>query len=241
MDRHRDRLALREHRPLEDRLRILHAWADPPSILATGTAVESGSLSLSLAPLSDRVDYQTQTACSRGDLVRRLNHFRPHVLHLSGHGTPDGSIVLMHPDTGSASPLAKRDLAALLRGRPELRLVVLTCCFGLVGVEALREAVPAVVGVKAVLREPYPIVFATSLYHSLAHGRSIAHGVESAVVDAEERLEGDDGRFELWSGSPGQLETPSPAPAGTTAILRVGARRLTLRAPRRACGWRADC
>lgn len=185
-----------------ERLRILHAWADPPSVLATGTAVESGSLCISLQTLSDRVDYRTQPACSRSDLLRRLDHFRPHVLHLGGHGAPDGSILLMHPDTGTASPLGKRDLAALLRGRVELRLLVLTCCHGLARVEELEDAVPAVVAVKDELHEPYPIVFAAALYHSLAHGRALEHAVEGAVVDADERLAPGGTRFELWMGSP---------------------------------------
>ena len=199
MIRRSDRL---DGRMLGERLRILHAWADPPSVLATGTAVESGSLCISLQALSDRVDYRTQPACSRGDLLRRLDHFRPHVLHLSGHGAPDGSIVLMHPDTGAASPLGKRDLAALLRGRTELQLLVLTCCYGLARVEELDGAVSAVVGVKDALHEPYPIVFAAALYHSLAHGRSLEHAVAGALVDAGERLVHDGARFELWTGRP---------------------------------------
>ncbi len=220
--------------PDGERLRILHAWADPPSALATGTAVESGSLSTCLAPFSDWVDYRSQPACSRGDLLRRLNHFRPHVVHLSGHGAPDGSVVLMHPDTGAASPLTKRDLSVLLRGRPYLQLVVLTCCFGLVGVEQLADAVPAVVGVKASLEEPYPIVFAAALYDSLAHGQSVVHAVESAVVEAEERLAPGAGRFELWTSGRAQVESttlpPSPAALPRTPLH---ASRLRIAAPRR--------
>jgi hypothetical protein len=180
-------------------LRILYAFADPRSGPTTGSAVEAGQLALELDRLGERASYHVQPACSRGDLLRRLNQLRPHVLHLGGHGHPDGSIALMHPDSGEASPLSKRDLAALLAARSELRLVVLTCCYGLVGIDALGAGAAAAVGVRGELHDPYPVVFTASLYQSLAHGRSILHAVQDARVEADERRAPDAARFELWT------------------------------------------
>ena len=180
-------------------LRILYAFADPRSGPPTGCAVEAGQLALELDRLGARAGYHVQPACSRGDLLRRLNQLRPHVLHLGGHGHADGSIVLMHPDSGDPSPFSKQQLAALLAGRSELRLVVLTCCYGLVGIDALGSGGAAAVGVRGELHDPYSVVFTASLYQSLAHGRSIEHAVQDARVDADERRAHDAARFELWT------------------------------------------
>jgi hypothetical protein len=162
-----------------------------------------GRLKLALERFSERLDYDDQPACSRGDLKERLDSFRPHVLHISCHGDEDGRIVLMHEDSGEPAALAKSELALLLRDRSELRLLVLDCCYGLVDVEPLRDVVAAVIGAKGAIDEPYPIVFSVRLYESLAREKSLGTAVQYAVVAAGDRLDASRTCFELWAPDPG--------------------------------------
>lgn len=185
-----------------EKLRVLHVWADPRLLPATAISVQVGRLKLALERFSDRLDYDDQPACSRGDLKERLDSFRPHVLHISCHGDEDGRIVLMHEDSGEPAALAKSELALLLQDRSELRVLVLDCCYGLVDVEPLRGVVAAVVGAKGVIDEPYPIVFSVRLYESLAREKSLDTAVQYAVVAAGDRLDASRTSFELWAPDP---------------------------------------
>jgi len=156
----------------------------------TAIAVLVGQLRLALSRFSDRIQYEDQPACSREDLLLRLNTYRPHILQISGHGDLSGAIALMHPVSGDASKLTPRDLGKLLGDRPELRLLVLDCCHGGTGVGALGASVGAVIAARGSIREPYPIAFAVALHHSIASGRSLQAAFDDAVVTSAERAEG---------------------------------------------------
>jgi hypothetical protein len=180
------------------RLRILHVWANPRLLTETAADVQAGRLRLLSQRFSSTIQYEDQPACSREDLLARLNAFRPHVLHVSGHGDPSGTIALMHSDSGLRSDLSKPELASLLRDRPELGLLVLDCCYGLVGVEALEGSVRAVIAARDRLQEPYPIAFSMALYDSLASGRSLRAAWQDASVVAAEHGGARTDLFELW-------------------------------------------
>jgi len=179
-----------------ERLRVLQVWTDLRSMPETAIPVGVGQLRIALGRFADQIQYEDQPACSREDLLLRLNTFRPHILHISGHGDASGAVALMHPDSGLASTLTPADLAKLLAGRTELRLLVLDCCRGLAGASALREIVPAVIATSGAIRERYPIAFAAALYHSIASGRSLQAAFDDAVVASAERAEGSTG-FDL--------------------------------------------
>jgi hypothetical protein len=185
----------------DDELRVLHVWADPGSL--SETAIDQQvALQISAFERLRGIRYMHQPACSREQLLQRLNASRPHVLQISAHGDREGRILLAHPDAAEPSALSKQELATLLHGRPELRLLILDCCYGLVNVAALDGAIEAVIGARERVREPYPIAFALSLYDSIASGRTLHAAVADAVVAAAERHAGDAAScFELWTAS----------------------------------------
>ena len=181
-----------------ERLRILQIWTDLRSMPETAIPVGVGQLRIALGRFADQIQYEDQPACSREDLLLRVNTFRPHILHISGHGDASGAVALMHPVSGLASTLMPAELAKLLAGRTELRLLVLDCCHGFAALELLRGVVPALIATRGAIREPYPIAFASALYHSIASGRSLPIAFDDAVVASAERAEGSSG-FDLWT------------------------------------------
>jgi CHAT domain-containing protein len=65
-----------------------------------------------------------------------LDSFKPHILHLTGHGflevnakgEPEKVGLVLEDNKGKSLKLAAADLAAKLQDRPELRAVVLSAC-----------------------------------------------------------------------------------------------------------------
>lgn len=167
----------------------------------------------------------------------RLLAGRHQVLHFLGHGWFDlrnmGLLFFEHDD-GGLFAVAGHVLGYLLSGLPELRLVVLNACdsarsredgrdpYSAVATALVRAGVPAVVGMRAPIRDRAAIAFAARLYERL----SLRDPLEAAVTEARlaistERPETVDWAVPvLFLRSPsGSLEAyaPEPARGGATA------------------------
>src|SRR5262245_33073905 len=84
---------------------------------------------LRLSDGRDRLELIWAWAVRPADLQRELNRHNPHIVHFSGHGSPDEEIILAG-DNGTSRPLSKEVLHKLLtahqkEAHPRVRLVVL--------------------------------------------------------------------------------------------------------------------
>src|SRR5690349_17229850 len=80
---------------------------------------------LRAAEYRDSIQLVTRWATRPSDVLQHLNEVRPHVVHFSGHGTPDERILLMDSDRRPkpVAPAALRRLFAALKDN--VRIVVL--------------------------------------------------------------------------------------------------------------------
>jgi tetratricopeptide (TPR) repeat protein len=119
-----------------------------------------------------------------------------HVLHFMGHGTfksGEGALIFEDP-SGGELPFTGRDLALVLKGFPNLRLVVLNACqtarmaeeeeegfhpFAGVASALLQEGVPAVVAMRSSIPDKAAIAFSQTFYQQLAAGEP----VDAAVTE----------------------------------------------------------
>ena len=107
------------------------------------------------------------------------------IVHFTGHGTPDGFLVLEN-DYGVAHVLSQQEMASLFDGG-NVPLVVLSACHSETTGRAITAAgVPNVIAVDAAvpIADVAAIVFAEHLYNALAHNRSIA----DAFADAQKAV-----------------------------------------------------
>jgi esterase/lipase superfamily enzyme len=105
------------------------------------------------------------------DLSKYLLQYEPLIIHFSGHGSPDGEIILNN-DRGQAqavSPEALAELLAIVRGR--LECVILNACFSLEKADALADQVSCVVGMDAEIDDESAIRFAAGFYRGLGFGK----------------------------------------------------------------------
>jgi len=107
-------------------------------------------------------------------LLQVLNEHKPHIVHFSGHGGDDGSIVLVD-DHGSPRPVPTRAMRALFSAlRDNIRLVVLNACYSTSQARVIADIVGCAVGMRSTVADAAATVFAASFYRAIGFGRSVA-------------------------------------------------------------------
>ncbi len=98
----------------------------------------------------------------------------PTVVHFSGHGLPDGSLMLSMED-GSPDRISPDGVAGLLEAhKGQVRVVVLNACYSDALAERLVRDVDVVIGMTRDVSDDAAILFGPTFYQYLAAGRSVA-------------------------------------------------------------------
>src|SRR5215208_7734669 len=179
------------------------------------------------------------------DLQRAMRRGGPwHIFHFVGHGDFDltaeeGLVAFSEKETGRRHLLRSRDLARLLDGHPQLRLVFLNSCEGARGSEGdpfsgtaatlVRRGIPAVVAMQYQITDKAAIEFCSAFYESLADGLPVDAAVTEArvAVSMDSMLEwgtpvlymrSPDGRLFDMSAETRRTELPMEIPGREEAL-----------------------
>jgi hypothetical protein len=158
------------------KLKILMLSANPASTTPLQLDQEARAIEAKIraAEYRDAVELITKWAVRPDDLLQSLLQHRPHVVHFSGHGGPEGEIYLLD-EQGNRKPASKAALAHLFRTlKDNLRLVVLNACFSRAQAEAITQEIDCVVGMNQAVGDAAAITFAASFYRAIGFGRSVA-------------------------------------------------------------------
>lgn len=117
-------------------------------------------------------------AVRASDLSGLLLHYKPDILHFSGHGLAENAIVL-EDDAGHAQMMPAQLLSQLLAtaGR-NVRCAVLNACYSHAQASALVEQVGCVVGLPSEVGDRGAIAFAAAFYQALGYGQDIRTAFE---------------------------------------------------------------
>lgn len=181
---------------IEMKIRILFLGSDPQrggsqGPLAIAQEIREIQRRLLEGEQRDRFELDTNLDVEASNLQAILSRRRDShaILHFSGHGTEDGSIIVDGPaPIGRAAPRSVRGedfvaaLVALQAVRP-FRMVVLNACWSGSIAETLvaRGVVPVAIGMDAPVQDDAAIFFAQELYRSLADGLPIRTAFDLAV------------------------------------------------------------
>jgi hypothetical protein len=124
-------------------------------------------------------------------LPKSLRLHAPVVVHFSGHGAPDGSL-LMKDENGTAYEMHPKGLAdILLLQRKTIRLVVLNACYSAELAETLVEHVEAVVGMIDRISDDAAILFSQTFYGALFDGTSVGDAFDTSKAALQARYHGE--------------------------------------------------
>lgn len=138
---------------------------------------------------------EQRTAVSFDRLRTALLDVRPHVLHVSSHGTP-GVLYFQGEGDGPYQQMTTDAFITLLGIDHDLRLVVLNACDSFQMAEAVvanqRARVAWTIGMHEPVRDKDAIAYSVSLYDTLAEGQSLqaAHYAAIARLQIDPREEG---------------------------------------------------
>lgn len=150
-------------------LRVLFLAASPTNEARLRLNAESARIKEAIASSTQRdlFVFLEEHSVRRSSLQHYILKHKPHVVHFSGHGSANGSLIL-EDDEGRAAEASSEAVSALFRiVAPTTRFVVLNSCHSLPQASAIAPFVEAVIGMSASVRDDTAIGFARALYESL--------------------------------------------------------------------------
>jgi len=194
-------IARRDKRPLERILRMLVVVSSPldlPEERVLNTEREQEVILAALDKLQRKgaldIDFCEDAALDTiQDYFSELEY---DILHFTGHGVFDEAKgrgeLLLEGEQGNMQPLTNADFAALLRGYPSLRLVVLSACqsartanndaYADLARILLKQGVPAVLAMQYSVLDEAATLFADRFYTGLANNKPLDVALTEARI-----------------------------------------------------------
>lgn len=165
-----------------DAVRILFLAADPSdkSRLRLGKEYQVIKEELSKGKHARRFEVDAIFSVKVEDMTWKVHDFRPHLIHFSGHGAPEGGLSF-EDETGTSKMVAPADLEdifKLLSG--EVDCVIFNACYSESQAKTIVTHVPYVVGLKGGVSDKQAICFSLGFYQALSGGRNIPKAFEAA-------------------------------------------------------------
>lgn len=139
------------------------------------------------------VEPLVETSVTPENFLWAMNRHKPHILHISAHGSIAGDIGLVHDDGKlSTAPMEGMKRALVAAGK-SVRLIILNACYSAVLARELVGHFDYVIGVEDPLLTPTAIAFAKGFYGALGEGKNLAEALEQGrALAALKNLRGPD-------------------------------------------------
>jgi formylglycine-generating enzyme required for sulfatase activity len=167
-------------------VRILFLSANPADTgrLSLGNELHEIDARIRVSDGRDRITLLNAAETRIDEFARTLQIHKPHVVHFSGHGSTDGSILLADGEdrAAAADPNAVTDVFAALARDLGIRCVVLNACYSATLADTLRAHVDCVIGAPGAIPDRVAIAFAGGFYESIGFGRDLAAAYQLALA-----------------------------------------------------------
>ena len=163
----------------EDRLTVLFLAAEPTDHerLALDSEVRAVKRKLQDAESKVPIELITEWSVTADDLERTLLLHQPHVLHISGHGTPEG--ILLNKDGGGSELLDHTALNRLLEVlKDNLQLLVVNTCASDTYARAVGDTIGCAIGMPPMFPSDAAAEFSATFYRALGFGRTVDSAFE---------------------------------------------------------------
>lgn len=122
-------------------------------------------------------------ATTISDLAVSLSKLRPHIVHFSGHGSPNGIYLEKDSTSEQGVELSSTQLADLICTHcPHLHALVLMSCYSAASAPQLRTTAPYVVTVEAEAEDHAALMFSKYFYDAILTGRPIEAALTAAQL-----------------------------------------------------------
>lgn len=137
---------------------------------------------LQASPNRDLITFKSVGSVTPRQLLQLLSQNRPAMVHFSGHGTKDGSI-LLEDERGNSTQVTGETLRCLFKlYKSDIRLLLLNACHSSELVPALSDAIDCIVGMNKEITDRAATTFSEGLYSAIGRGGSVENAFESGIV-----------------------------------------------------------
>jgi CHAT domain-containing protein len=165
-------------------IKVLFLAANPHDSTQLALDEEARAIEQKIRMSDDREHLQLITAWAirPDDLMQQLYQHRPTIVHLSGHGTTAGALMLL--DTQGESKLVSAvALKALFSAmKDNIRIVLLNACHSSIQAEAIGQHIDFVIGMKSAIPDMAATLFAAAFYRALGFGQTVQQAFDQARV-----------------------------------------------------------
>lgn len=135
-----------------------------------------------LSDYRDSIQFESRWATRSADILQAINETNPTIIHFSGHGTPNGDLVLLNTD-GSPKCVNKEAITmAISTASDTVRLVLFNACFSKVQAENIVQNIEAAIGMNDSVSDETAIVFAAQFYSAIGFGYSLQKAYNQAIA-----------------------------------------------------------
>jgi hypothetical protein len=121
------------------------------------------------------------------DLRTALMEHEPHVLHLSCHGEPDGSLKFESGTEDGAQAVSKKKLLKLLKALgSSLRLVVFNACHSAKIACDVPPTIGLSIGMNKAIFDSEAVEFSVAFYEALGFGKTVQTAFDAALASLDE-------------------------------------------------------
>lgn len=187
--------------PKLEKLRVLYLTSNPEASETEYTTPDGGTVKESYwlrteaevrqvkqalrgSKYRDLIALEHKPAATFQDLLDGINDHRPHIVHVSGHGS-GGSVFLENGSVEAPESAELRfDLLMEVLNATDTppTLLVLNACDTLDGAETILPAVPVVIAMSEPIGDLAATVFATQFYAAIASAQSVGSALRQAKV-----------------------------------------------------------
>jgi hypothetical protein len=135
---------------------------------------------LRLSEFRDAITFESRWAVRTLDILQAINECKPTIVHFSGHGADDGSIILQDIN-GSGKLVSVAAIAQTLKtASDDIRFMFFNSCFSKAQAEAAIEHVEGAIGMNDAVGDEAARIFAAQFYSAVGFGKSVQTAFEQA-------------------------------------------------------------
>lgn len=189
------RVAALEYRPEQISVLMMASAPEDQAHLRLDREAREIREAIERARHRDSVLLEDRWAVRTRDLFQAMNSVEPTIVHFSGHGASDGSLVFEDEFGGTKLVTPSAMATALATMADKVRLLVFNACFSEAQAAEVVNNIEAAIGMSTSIGDDAAVIFASTFYSAIGFGLSLEKAFNQA-------------RAALAMDCPGEHETP---------------------------------
>ncbi|WP_195839099.1 hypothetical protein [Anaerosalibacter bizertensis] len=135
----------------------------------------------------DSIEFKTIWATRPLDILDAINEYKPTIIHFSGHGTADGSLVFEDLN-GNSKFVSKDAIVQVISSESDtVKLVFFNNCFSYIQAKEIMKNIDFAIGMFEAISDRAAIIFSSKFYSSIGFGNTVKkafnHGISALMLE----------------------------------------------------------